>query len=150
MLQNNSAKLSSNKSVFKEKRNIFEYFESKGDKLEGRNEVQFLSDNKSVKTNDLRGKSDFLSQSIVLNTVRTEKTKVAETVVGLPNLTKRKPQSEKKLKRLSTSKKRKSVKEMRNELELKTLTQITHFFKKENKIEQKDYNGERTSTPKKF
>ena len=41
----------------------------------------------------------------------------------------------------STPKKRKTVKEMKKEFEMRSEGQITHFFKKEVKIEQKDYSG---------
>ena len=137
-----SAKLPSNKSVIKEKRDIFEYFDSKCGINEGQIEGQFLSDIKSVKTGDHNTKVKILNSS----SVRTEKTKVAGSIVCQPNLTLRKPQSEIKKKRNSTTKKRKTVKEMRNELELRTMPKITHFFKKEVQIEQKDCSGE--STPK--
>ena len=133
-----SAKLPSNKSGIKEKRDIFEYFDSKCGQIEG----QFSSDIKSVETGDYNTKVKILNTS----SVRTEKMKVAGSIVCQPNLTLRKPQSEIKKKRNSTTKKRKTVKEMRNELELRTMPKITNFFKKDVQIEQKDYSGE--STPK--
>ena len=76
------------------------------------------------------------------SSVRDNKKCLVDTVVGLPNLTKRFSQSEKEGKKITPKRKKKSVKEVRNELELRSLTPITHFFQKETERKENDLQND--------
>ena len=101
------------------------------------NFLRFLPDNSEIKFAD----DSHIDASLVLESRRADKTNIDGSIVGLPNLTLSKTQSDMKRIKKSTPKKRKTVKEMKKEIEMRSEGQITHFFKKEVKIEQKDYSG---------
>ena len=101
------------------------------------NFLRFLPDNSEIKFAD----DSHIDASLVLECRRADKTNIDGSIVGLPNLTLSKTQSDMKRIKKSTPKKRKTVKEMKKEFEMRSEGQITHFFKKEVKIEQKDYSG---------
>ena len=72
------------------------------------------------------------------SSVRDNKKCLVDTVVGLPNQTKSFSQSDKEEQKIRSKRKKKSVKEMRNELELRSLTPITNFFQKETDRKEND------------
>ena len=76
------------------------------------------------------------------NSVGAVNTNVDGTLVRLPNLTLSKSQSDMKRKRKASEKKKRTVKELKKEIESKSLTLITCFFgKNDKKTQDLDYNG---------
>ena len=91
-------------------------------------------------------KSDLVSSKASIESAHVQKGEVVDALVCLPNSTLRLSQSEKKKKSLTSGKKRKSVKELKEELELKSIQPITCFFKKKQEMtEHIEISGESKS-----
>ena len=102
-----------------------------------------LDDSVGLKSGRKSSTRNSLISQKYLNNVVAVKSTVDGTLVRLPNLTLRESQSEVKLKRKTSEKKKRSVKEMKKKYEKKSSVPITCFFKKKDeKTLDLDCNGE--------